>query len=119
MKQHSDKYKHLMWESASATIVSPMEGEPDNKAELYREFNGGAETSVAAGFRFDRTPVQDAYDKCKEVARDQGYLLETGAYGEDGVEDAIKEYQEALDKAGYQKVLKEFQKQYAEWLAAK
>ncbi|MBQ3278571.1 MAG: DUF3502 domain-containing protein [Clostridia bacterium] len=119
VKQHSDKYKHLMWESASATIVSPMEGEPDNKAELYREFNGGAETSVAAGFRFDRTPVQDAYDKCKEVARDQGYLLETGAYGEDGVEDAIKEYQEALDKAGYQKVLKEFQKQYAEWLAAK
>ena len=51
------KYNHSMWESASATIVTPLTTEPDDKAELYKEFNGGANTSCAAGFRFDKSEV--------------------------------------------------------------
>lgn len=48
------KYNHSMWESASATVVTPLYNEPDNKADLYKDFNGGANTSCAAGFRFDK-----------------------------------------------------------------
>jgi len=117
--QHSDKYNHQMWNSASATIVSPKSDEPDNKAELYRIFNSEAETSVAAGFRFDKTPVEDKYNACMELFETYGFQLETGAIPEDAVDDYIAEYQDALDAAGFQDVLKTFQKQFEEWLSAK
>ena len=57
VKQNSTKYNHSMWESANATIVTPLYNEPANKADLYKGFNGGASTSCAAGFRFDKSPV--------------------------------------------------------------
>ncbi len=117
--QHSEKYNHQMWNSASATIVSPKNDEPDNKAELYRLFNGGAEVSVAAGFRFDKGPVESKYDACREVFRNYGFQLETGAIPADAVEDYIAEYQDMLDAAGYQDVLKAFKKQFSDWLAAR
>ena len=118
VKQNSDKYKHSMWDSASATIVTPMIGEPDNKAELYREFNGGAETSVAAGFRFNVDPVKKKYDACAEKFEEFGFQLETGAIPADMVDDYIEQYQNELDSAGYQDVLEEFQKQFNEWKEA-
>ena len=46
-----------------------------------------------------------------------GKALELGAYGVGGVEGAIAEYQAALDAAGYQEVLAEFQAQYDAWKA--
>ena len=48
-----------------------------------------------------------------------GYVLEEGAYTPDQVEGALKEYQSALDEAGYEDVLKEIQKQYDTWKASK
>ena len=33
------KYNHSMWESASATIVTPLTTEPDDKAELYKDLS--------------------------------------------------------------------------------
>ena len=115
--QHSDKYNHSMWESASATIVTPLDNEPDNKADLYVDFNGGALTSVAAGFRFNKTPVEAAYTACANLFEQYGFPLETGAYPADAVDATIAEYQAALDAAGYQDVLAEFQRQFNEWKA--
>lgn len=109
------KYNHSMWESASATIVTPLTTEPDDKAELYKDFNGGANTSCAAGFRFDKSPVADKYTACQNVFNEYGFALENGGYSVDGVEDAIAQYQAALDEAGYQDVLAEFQAQYDAW----
>ena len=43
--------------------MTPLNNEPDNKADLYIDFNGGANTSVAAGFRFDKAPVEAEYTK--------------------------------------------------------
>ncbi len=109
------KYNHGMWESASATIVSPLKNEPLNKAELYNAFNGGAKTSCAAGFRFDKSKVEAEFTACNSVYEQYGFVLETGGYKESEVAAAIEEYKKALDGAGYQKVLKEFQRQYNEW----
>ena len=109
------KYNHSMWESASATIVTPLTTEPDDKAELYKDFNGGANTSCAAGFRFDKSEVADKYAACQNVFNEYGFALENGGYGVDQIEDTIAQYQAALDEAGYQDVLAAFQAQYEEW----
>ena len=104
-----------MWESANATIVTPEAGEPENKAELYDAFNGGANTSCAAGFRFDKSAVEAEFTACQSVFEEYGFILENGGYAVADVDAKIAEYQAALDEAGYQKILAEFQKQYHEW----
>jgi putative aldouronate transport system substrate-binding protein len=104
-----------MWESASATVVTPLDNEPANKAELYKDFNGGAKTSPAARFRFDKTPVEDKYTACANLFEQYGFVLENGGVAPEDVDAYIEEYQNALDEAGYQDVLAEFQKQYDAW----
>ncbi len=115
--QNSDKYNHSMWESANATIVTPLANEPDNKADLYDAFNGGAQTSVAAGFRFDKAPVEAKYAACQALFEQYGFALENGAVPADDVEAYIEQYQADLDAAGYQDVLAEFSAQYEAWKA--
>ena len=111
----SEKYNHSMWESASATIVTPMDNEPDNKAELYKGFNNDAKTSPATGFHFDKKPVEAEFAACQNIFNEYGYNLENGAYPPADVQSKIDEYQAALDGAGYQKILTEFQNQYNAW----
>lgn len=113
--QTSTKYNHSMWESASATIVTPVAGEPTNKADLYKDFNGGANTSCAAGFRFDKSPVDAQFSACQNVFEQYGFVLENGGVDAADVESTIAAYQAALDEAGYQDILAEFQKQYNAW----
>lgn len=115
VNQTSEKYHHSMWESASATIVTPISGEPENKADLYKDFNGGANTSCAAGFRFDKTSVDAQFSACQNVFEQYGFVLENGGVAVADVESTIAAYQAALDEAGYQDILAEFQKQYNEW----
>lgn len=113
--QTSEKYNHSMWESASATVVTPVAGEPANKAELYKEFNGGANTSCAAGFRYDKVPVEAQFTACQNVFEQYGFALENGGIAAADVDATLAAYQAALDEAGYQEVLAEFQKQYDAW----
>ena len=113
--QTSDKYNHSMWESASATIVTPLDNEPANKADLYKDFNGGANTSSAAGFRFDKSPVEAQYTACANLFEQYGFPLENGGIPAADVASTIEKYQAALDEAGYQDVLAEFQNQYNAW----
>ena len=115
--QNSEKYNHSMWESANATIVTPLANEPDNKASLYDTFNTEANTSCAAGFRFDRSPVAAEYSACQGLFEQYGFPLETGAIAADDVESVIEAYQAELDAAGYQTVLAEFSRQYEAWKA--
>lgn len=117
VKQHSDLYNHSMWESASATVVTPLDVEPDDKADSYIAFNGGANTSCAAGFRFDKTPVEAEYTACQALFDQYGFVLENGGVPEADVEAYIAQYQADLDAAGYQTVLAEFQNQYNAWKA--
>lgn len=113
--QTSEKYNHSMWESASATIVTPVAGEPENKADLYKDFNGGAKTSPAAGFRFDKTPVEAQFSACQNVFETYGFPLENGGFAAADIDATLEAYQAALDEAGYQEVLAEFQSQYNAW----
>ena len=113
--QTSDKYNHSMWESASATIVTPLDNEPDNKADLYIDFNGGAKTSCAAGFRFNKEPVAAQFSACQNVFETYGFPLENGGYPASEVEATIDAYYAALNEAGFQDVVAEFVAQYDAW----
>ena len=113
--QTSDKYNHSMWESASATIVTPLDNEPDNKADLYIDFNGGAKTSCAAGFRFNKEPVAAQFSACQNVFETYGFPLENGGYPASEVEATIEAYYAALNEAGFQDVVAEFVSQYDAW----
>mgnify|MGYP000852631250 CR=1 FL=1 len=115
VNQTSEKYNHSMWESASATIVSPLANEPANKADLYKEFNGGANTSCAAGFRFDKSKVEAEFKACQAVFDEYGFALENGGVASKDIDAKLADYQKALDEAGYQKVLAEFRSQYDAW----
>ncbi|MCQ2592382.1 MAG: DUF3502 domain-containing protein [Treponema sp.] len=73
------------------------------------------EISCARGFCFDVQKVALEYEKCLEVFNEYGFLLENGGISPKDVADTITTYQALLDRAGYQKVLTEAQKQYKAW----
>ena len=107
-------YNHSMWESANATVVT-CEAENPYTPEMYKNFNGSALISCANGFQFDKTPVEDSYIACQNVFEQYGFLLENGGVAAADVEKTLTDYQAALDAAGYQDVLAEFQAQYDAW----
>ena len=110
-------YHHDAWCSTSVKPLTLTVDEPDNKVEMYDTFNNAASGTVASGFRPDHTAVEAQYTALIGVIDEFGKALELGAYGVDGVEGAIADYQAALDAAGYQEVLAEFQAQYDAWKA--
>ena len=99
--------------------LSLEDGEPDNKVQLYTDFNTSAKTSSAAGFRFDKTDVEAKYTACLNVFDQYGYILENGGYASADIDSTLDEYQAALDEAGYQDVLTEAQTQYNDWKKSK
>lgn len=114
-KTDAGLYNHSAWESTSVTVLSLEEGEPDNKVEMYSAFNDGAKSSIANGFRFDKSNVDAKYVACQQIFNEFGFTLENGGFKAADVPGAIADYQKALDGAGYQDVLKEAQTQYEEW----
>ncbi len=113
-----DLYSHSAWESCSVRPLSLEQGEAENKVELVEKFNEEGKTSIAAGFRIDRTPIEAQLAAIGNVQDTYGFVLENGGYSEDQVDGALEDYQKALDEAGYQDVLAEITKQYEEWKAA-
>ncbi len=115
VEKKGEKYNHSMWESVSATIITPEKGSPANFADAYRQFNGSAKTSSAAGFRFNSSPVAAEYAACKALFAEYGFILETGGVAEAEVATKIADYKKALEGAGLNKVIEEFSKQYEAW----
>jgi putative aldouronate transport system substrate-binding protein len=109
-------YVHDVWETNTIKAPSLLAEEPDNKVELYDEFNASGIPSMAMGFRFDSTNVEAEYTAVANAESEFGYLLETGAINP---ETGIPVYIDALNEAGLQKILNEMQSQYDAWLADK
>lgn len=110
-----EKYGHSAWESTSVKALSLTVGEPEDKVADYIAKNGAAVASCAAGFRFNKAPVEAKYTACVAIMEEDGYQLELGAIAPDKVDAFIADYQAKLDAAGYQDVLAEFQAQYDAW----
>lgn len=112
-------YNHSAWESCNVMNVSLEAGEPDNKTDLYEEFNRNAKTSISAGFRFDSTPVEAQLASVESVAKKYGMVLENGGFAPEEVDEILKKYKEEMDEAGYQELLTEVTNQYEEWKSSK
>ena len=112
-------YSHSPWESTSVEATSLTVDEPENKVQLYRDFNKKSNSSCASGFRFNQSPVEAQIAACNNVYNEYGYVLEQGGYSESDVDQALVDYQNALDEAGYQDILSEIQSQYEAWKATK
>ena len=93
--------------------------EPENKVQLYKDFNEKSNSSCASGFRFNQSSVEAQIAACNNVYNEYGYVLEQGGYSESDVDQALVDYQNALDEAGYQDILSEIQSQYEAWKATK
>lgn len=115
VEQASEKYNHSMWESTSVKALTETTTDIPEKINAYVAANGNAVASCAAGFRFNKEPVAAEYAACVEIMNEKGYALEHGVVPSDKVDAEIEAYQAALDGAGYQKVLTEFQAQYDAW----
>ena len=111
-------YHHDAWCSTSVKPLTLTVDEPDNKVAMYDDFNNAASGTVASGFRPNKTPVEAAWSACAGVFDEYGKSLELGVYGSADVEAMIAEFQSALDAAGYQTILAEYQSQYETWKAA-
>ncbi|MGT2950201.1 hypothetical protein BU202_02370 [Streptococcus cuniculi] len=114
---NSDKFKHSAWESTSFKAPSLQKGEPENKVELYDTFNADIKKSLTSGFRYDATETEALVSAVRAVVDKYAGPLENGGYKPKEIEKALKEYYQALDEAGYQDLLKDVQKQYADWKA--
>lgn len=114
-----DLYSHSPWESTSVEATSLIIDEPENKVQLYKDFNEKSNSSCASGFRFNQSPVEAQIAACNNVYNEYGYVLEQGGYSESDVDQALVDYQNALDEAGYQDILSELQSQYEAWKATK
>ena len=114
-----DLYNHSSWESGSVKDISIEKGSPADTVQLYEDFNKNSVESEASGFRPDYSSVQAQWSACQSVYDQYGYVMEEGAYTPDQVDGKIKEFQKALDDAGFQDVLKTIQTQYDTWKAAK
>lgn len=110
----NNSYRHEVWETNTIKAPSLLVEEPDNKVQLYDEFNAEGIASPAMGFRFDSTMVEAEYTAVKNIALEFGYLLETGAIDPT---TGIPEYKEALNNAGLQTILSEMQSQYDLWMS--
>jgi len=66
------------------------------------------------GFLFDPSPIQNTWDKFKASGSDQYSLLMIGQAGD--VDEAIEKQMKTWNDAGLQEVLKEYNKQYQEFL---
>lgn len=112
-------YAHGVWESTSIIPVTLEVGEPEDKVALYETFNTTSKDSPALGFRFDQTSVETEIAACRQVFEEFGFVLEHGGYAVDQVEQGIKDYQAALDNAGYQKILEAATTQFNDWIKTK
>lgn len=115
-------YCHSAWESTSVVPLTLMEGEPVDKVQSYIDHNNAAETSCAAGFRFDKSAVEAEWSACQDLNSKYGEPLELGSPVINDLEDVdeiIDAYLAELETVGYQKVLDEATKQYNAWKALK
>ncbi|HHT88170.1 MAG TPA: ABC transporter substrate-binding protein [Clostridiales bacterium] len=110
-----NKYNHSAWESTSVTVLSLETGEPADKVDLYKAFNDSAQSSKAAGFRFNRINVDAIMTACDQVFEEYGFALEHGGHAVADIDAAIESYVQALNDAGYQELLAEAQSQYEAW----
>jgi putative aldouronate transport system substrate-binding protein len=104
---------NIGWELPNQFIAHIWNGNDSDLWDRYKAFDEEAIKSPAYGFIYDPSVVQNELIALSMVRNRYRKALETGSVDPDVVLD---EFNEALYRAGLQKVIDEKQKQLDEWL---
>ncbi len=107
-----DMYKFDNAVSGNMTISYLLENEPDNKYELFDEFNEAAINSSTLGFFPALDSIKSEMMACQAAITEYNSLLCVGAVNPD---EYLPKMLTALKESGVDRVKAELQKQYDEW----
>ncbi len=98
--------------------VTPWEGSGADVRQQQAALNAEVEVSKYIGFSIDNTKVASQVTACQNVSNQYKPMLSSGVYGADGTEAKYEEYIAALEGAGINDIIAEYQSQLDAWLAA-
>jgi len=101
---------------ANEMLTYPVEHEPVNKEEVYKEWNKNLQMSPIAGFDLDDSDISTELEAIKDIYEKYESLW-TG--DEQDLENQLSKANEELQKAGIDKVLDEINQQLKNWWEAK
>ena len=116
IKQKDGQYSVANFSVGNLYILPVMDGDPDNKWEVFQEFNDSAITSPILGFFLDKSPIENEIVALDSVFKEYDAQLWTGTVKDPAA--ALKEMKTKMESAGLQKVLDEVNKQISDWKAA-
>ncbi len=110
-------HAQFAWALPNQFMASTWDGvyDPDVFEQMLN-FNKEGEKSTAFGFTYNPQNVETELTALKNVQEKYRVSLETGAVDP---EEYLPKYEEALKRAGLDKLIEEKQKQFDEWLATR
>lgn len=110
----SPYHLNMGWHLPNQFLGHIWYGLPENRWELYQEFNDSAQRSLAFGFIYDSSSVATELAALANVTAQFRASLETGTAGANW-EATLAEFNQALMDAGLQRVMDEKQSQLDAW----
>ncbi|MGG5460699.1 ABC transporter substrate-binding protein [Clostridium sp. B9] len=107
-----DRYTVPTFAQGNLFITPPLVEEPENKWEVFKEFNDNSKTSPALGFSFNTESVSTEVAAIANVMKEYEAILVTGSVN---AEETLAEMNKKLKDVGLDKVQAEMQKQLDEW----
>ncbi|GGG65094.1 ABC transporter substrate-binding protein [Paenibacillus radicis (ex Gao et al. 2016)] len=104
------------WMFGNQLLAYPWKTDSPDIWQKMDEFNRGAEKSAALGFMYNPEPVKTELAAIENVIQQYAMGLETGTLNP---AENLPKFNNALKKAGIEKVIAEKQKQLDEWAASK
>lgn len=98
--------------------VTPWADSGAGVREEQASLNAEVEFSKYIGFAIDNTNVVNQVTACQNVMNEFKPMLSSGVYGADGTEAKYEEFMTALEAAGINEILEEYQSQLDAWLAS-
>ncbi len=112
-------YMNQNWRSGNMLLGNIEMGEPENKVEIFNEWNDSAARSIVLGFTPDVSTLEAELSACSAVVKGKCAALLTGAIDPEDPEYGLEAIKKEMQKAGSAKVVTELQKQYLTWLKEK
>lgn len=112
--EDSKNYDMPSFSLGNNMILYLNEGDPENKWEVFKEFNDSGVEAPLLGFNFDTSNVTTEIASIQNVMAEYWGALVTGSVDP---EEYLPRAIEKFNEAGMQKVLEEAQRQVDEWRA--
>ena len=84
IKQKDGQYSVANFSVGNLYVLPVMDGDPDNKWEVFQEFNDSAITSPILGFFLDKSPIENEIVALDSVFKEYDAQLWTGTV-QDGI----------------------------------